>query len=152
MGSVAISPHVTVRDQFGRFYRDIEDAGRRTVERLVEEGADASRALAPVRTGALKASIKPYMVSRTQGFWGSGLKYALPQETGSRPHDLPAHVTFYWEKAGRMWMYPEVYQAVTGFPGADPIKHPGNPAVHYLLHGYERTWPRVYSIMREEYP
>lgn len=158
MGSVAVSNQVTVRDNFGRFTRDIEDAGRRTVERLINMGARSARKKAPVRTGTLRGSIKPYMVSRTHGLWGSSLKYALPQEEGSAAHPLPSRVSFVWasgpwgKRPDRKWMWPETYERKTGFPGADPIHHPGNPAVHYLLHSYEETWPKVYAIMRQEYP
>jgi len=149
---VAVSTRVVARNNIGQFIRDCEQAAGETVLDVAKQGVAASQALAPKRTGALAASIQPFLITRTQAVWGSALKYALPQETGARPHPLPANVSFWWEREGRPWMAPETYLRVTGFPGADPISHPGNPATHYLRDGFDAIKHRITDIMRKHYP
>ena len=149
---VAVSNRVIARNGLGQFIRECEQAAGETVLDVARQGVAASRALAPVRTGALASSIQPFLLTRTQAVWGSNLKYALPQETGARAHDLPANVSFWWEREGRMWMPPEVYLRRTGHAGADPIKHPGNPGTHFLRDGFDSVWGRVMSIARKHYP
>lgn len=148
----AVSTHVVARNRFGQFIRAVEQAATETVLDTATQGAAASATLAPRRTGALAGSIKPFVVSRTAAVWGSNLKYALPQETGSVAHDLPANVSFFWEREGRMWMTPDQYLARTGYPGNDPIQHPGNPATHYLRDGYRSIRGRMLAIAAKHYP
>jgi hypothetical protein len=92
------------------------------------------------------------MYGRTKGEWGSSARHALAIEHGAAPHDIPANVRFYWDKVGRMWMPPEVYQRVTGFPGADPIHHPGNAAQPFLRPAYEQVMAGMGARMRRFYP
>lgn len=152
MASAAVSTRVTARSGIGRFIADCEGAATATVLEAATDGSRIAAGRAPKRTGALAASIKPFLLSRTSAVWGSSLKYALPQETGSVPHDLPSNVSFFWEREGRMWMAPDTYQRVTGHAGADPIKHPGNPATHYLRGSYSVIKPRLLSIAKKHYP
>lgn len=150
--AVHVSNRVVVRNKMGQFIRECEDAAQRTVVEAINEGADLSAALAPKRTGALAASIVPLVLSRTSGVWGSSLKYAMPQEEGSVRHALPADVSFWWEREARMWMPPDVYLRVTGYPGNDPIDHPGNPATHYLRDAYRVISRRLVKIAAKHYP
>lgn len=94
------------------------DIGR-AVSRLASEMAAAQRALAPVRTGALKASIRV----GTKGRWARGISvnvganpgrgggrtgWAYWTDQGTRPHRIVpkpsnrhGYLIFFWVKAGR---------------------------------------------------
>lgn len=148
----AVSTTVYSRNGIGRFISACERAATETVMDGAEAGARVSATLAPKRTGRLAASISPFLLSRTSAVWGSNLKYALPQETGAARHPLPANVSFFWEREGRMWLPPESYFKLTGHAGADPIDHPGNPATHYLRDGYKAVKGRMMSFAKRNYP
>ncbi len=143
---------VVARNRFGQFIRDCEQAAENTVEDVVEEGAKVASGIAPRRTGRLAASIKPFMLSRTSGVWGTNVKYAAPQEFGAGPHPISAYVNFYWDKMGRQWMTPPRYEQVTGMPGADPISHPGNPATGFMIGSFNAVKGRMVQIARARYP
>lgn len=149
---VAASTRVIARNSMGRFIADCEQAAQDTVSEIVKEGADKSRDFAPEKTGALKKSITPVVVSRTQGHWFSDLPYALPQETGSVPHPIVGSpdLAFYWEKYGRDFIPARfLYQdpdAIT------VVSHPGNPATHFLQRGYDAVKRRAISIAKKHYP
>lgn len=147
-----VSNDVIVRDNFGRFIRDIESAATRSVEDCLDEGIAAARVKAPSRTGRLRASFVPAILSRTSGVFTNTAPYAHFQDQGAGRHDIPAEVKFYWDKVGRMWMWPETYRRVTGFDPADPIDHPGNPAVEFMDAGYDRIKARMQAIIKKNYP
>lgn len=92
------------------------------------------------------------MLSRTSGVWGSNVPYAAPQEFGARPHPISAYVSFYWDKVGRQWLHPPAYERITGYPGADPISHPGNPARHFMRDSYQIMSRRIAAIAKMRYP
>lgn len=143
-----VSSDVIVRDGLGRFIKDIEDAALRTVEKSLDVGIAEARTAAPIRTGRLRASFVPAILSRTSGVFMNNAPYAYYQDQGAAKHDIDAHVSFFWEKMGRKWMWPETYLRKTTFPGADPIKHPGNPATNFMDAGYRaiiRAMPRIIS-------
>lgn len=152
MPGVVYTTRVIARNEFGRFIRECEQAAEQTVHDTVSEGADVAAMLAPKRTMRLASSIKPFMLSRTSGVWGSNAPYAAAQEFGAAPHDISAYVSFYWHKAGRQWMHPNLYQRVTGHPGADPIRHPGNPATHFMLDSEKIMKRRMMAIAKMRYP
>lgn len=158
MAGLVAKSTVVARNDLGQFIRECELAARNTVEDAIEDGANLSRAMAPEgskpdpRTVPLKASIKTRMFGRTKGEWGSSARHALAIEHGARPHPIPANVRFYWDKAGRMWMPPELYERVTGYPGADPIEHPGNAAQPYLRPAYVQVMASMPARMRRYYP
>lgn len=155
---LATSNRVVARNGIGRFIAECEMAATRTVEDAIDEGARLSREMAPAgvkpdpRTPPLKASIFTHMQGRTSGYWGSNARHALPVETGARRHPIPANVKFYWDKVHRMWMIPEVYFRVTGYPGADPIDHPGNPAQPFLKPAYKIVMRNIMAHARRNYP
>lgn len=138
---IAVSSRVTIRDEFGRFISACDEAATATVEEVIRKGAALSAAMAPKRSGALAASITPAMIDSRSGHWYSDLKYALPQETGSVPHEITGRVSFFWEREGRPWR-----------PGDNMIHHPGNPATHYLLSGYEIVFKDAIAIADKHYP
>lgn len=152
MAGVAVSNHVIVRDQFGRFIRDVEEAATRSVEDALDVGTAAARVAAPSRTGRLRGSFVSAILSRTSGVFLNQASYAMAQDQGARPHDIDAHVSFFWDKVGRKWMWPETYERVTKHPGADPIKHPGNPATHFMDAGYDAIKRAMPGILRRRYP
>jgi hypothetical protein len=152
MARIAVSNQVHVRNNMGQFIRDIEGAATRTIEDALEEGIAAAQAAAPVRTGRLRDSFVPLILSRTSGVFFNNAPYAMAQDQGAVRHFLPANVSFWWEKMGREWMPPDVYLRVTGHPGADPIDHPGNPATHFMDAGMRRIRARIHAIMQRNYP
>lgn len=145
--AVAVSPEVHVRDDFGRFIADVSGAGERTITRVLAEGEAQAVALAPSRTRPdprttkLKASMFALRLSRTSGIIGNTARHALHVEYGTRPHELPGDVTFFWERYWRMWM-----------PGENIINHPGADEQPYLRPAYRYMVKRLPAIMREEYP
>lgn len=149
---VATSTTVKVRNQMGQFISHIEAAARETVDDIVTDGAELSRDFAPERTGALKDSITPIVLSRTSGLWQATAPYAMAQETGAVPHKIVGSpdLAFFWEKKGR-----DFIPASALFP-LDPtrvtiINHPGNPATHFLQRGYDAVKQRAAGIMKKNY-
>lgn len=149
----AVSTQVTVRSSIGTFLRDLDGAATRTVKRVIEEGADLSRAMAPVgtkddpRTIPLKDSISTEMLSATQGRWRSDARHSLHQEFGTGPHEIigSPFFQFFWDAAGRWWV-----PGLTGEP--DVILHPGHGAQPFLKPAYAAVQRRVVPIMQQEYP
>lgn len=153
MSGFAVSNRVSVRSSLGTFINDVERSTTRTVERAIEEGAAASRALAPVgekvdkRTLPLRDSIFTRMEGPNRGYWYSVARHALPIEYGARAHPIigSPHFQFYWDAAGRWWI-----PGLMGDP--DFIMHPGNAAQPFLRPAYEAViGRRLDQIMREEY-
>jgi hypothetical protein len=157
-GGFAVSNRVVARNGIGRFIRECEMAAERTVKKAVDEGADMSRALAPVgpkedpRTIPLKASIYTRMLGRTAGEWGAAARHAMAQEFGAGPHIITGNpnLAFYWEAAGRRFVPASVYYRQPGL--VTVVNHPGNPAHPYLRPAYEAIRGRVMAIAAEEYP
>lgn len=147
-----VSSDVIVRDNFGRFIADIDGAATKTVEDSLNVGIRAARRAAPSRTGRLKGSFVAAVLSRTSGVFLNNAPYAGAQDQGARRHAIPARVSFFWDKMGRRWMWPETYERVTGHAGADPIDHPGNPATHFMDAGYDAIKRRMPEILRRNYP
>lgn len=134
---LATSNNVIVRDNFGRFAAQLEENGLQMMKGIAEEGARLSRSFAPVghkadrRTKSLQDSIET-SYSSTRASWTCTARHALPQETGSRPHDITGNVSFFWEREGRPWS-----------PGTNTIRHPGNPSRPFMRPAYEivsRDW------------
>lgn len=144
---IAASNRVVSQNRFGRFIRAIEDGATDTVRDLIEEGANISRALAPVgskvdrRTIPLAQSIETEMLSSTQGRWKATARHALAQEHGGRPHDIPGDVYFFWEREHRWWE-----------PGDNVIQHPGNAPQPYLQPAFDQIRTRALEIMRRRMP
>ena len=158
MGQVAISTRVQLKNDMGRYVADCSAAAGQTIAEAILEGAALSRSLAPVgskddlRSIPLAQSIDAVQESRTKGFWGASARHALFVEKGTGPHDIPSRVSFFWEAAGRPWMWPETYERRTGYPGADPINHPGADAQPYLEPAYQAIRRRLLKIMKKHYP
>lgn len=144
---IGVSNRVIARNSFGRFIRECEAAGQKTVMEAVELGASLSRSLAPVgpkkdkRTVKLKDSISVKMLSSTSGVWVSSARHTLPIEKGATPHTISGDVTFFWEKHDRMWN-----------PGQNTINHPGNAAQPFLQPAYDIVSKQVIKIADKNYP
>lgn len=147
-----VSTEVIVRNQMGRFIADVRGAATRSVEEALDVGISAARMQAPERTGRLRASFVPAILTRTSGVFLNTAPYAEFQDQGAGPHEISAWVRFFWEREGRMWMNPAQYLSRTGYPGADPIHHPGNPATHFMDAGYDAIKRRMQAIIRRNYP
>jgi hypothetical protein len=139
--------NVAARDNFGHFIKEIELAGRSTVEDLVKEGARISTRLAPVghrhdlRSIPLKQSIFHYMRGRTQGAWGSSARHAMFVEKDTRAHPIPGnpYLRFFWVRENRFWE-PGLFGEM------DVVNHPGTEAQPFLepaLHEVMRKWRRI---------
>lgn len=83
-------------------FAGIEGAIVEFMHDLGERVQDAAKGLAPVKTGALEASIELEMEGKT-AIISAGTDHALYQELGTGPHTIEP------------WVH-----------------HPGNPAIHYL--------------------
>lgn len=100
---------------------------------FVRVTANTAKALAPVRTGRLKASIQPDPVRRV-GPWriDTGISatapYAAPVHEGARPHVIrPRHArALRFEVEGRVVF-------------AQRVRHPGNRPNRFLSQAVERT-------------
>lgn len=100
---------------------------------FVGTAASTARALAPVRTGRLKASIHPDPVRRT-GPWAidtgvsADAPYAAPVHEGARPHVIrPRNArALRFEVEGRVVF-------------ARRVNHPGNRPNRFLAQAVERT-------------
>lgn len=155
---IAVSNRVTARNDIGRFIRECELAGERTIERAVEEGANISRAEAPIghkhdeRTIPLNQSIRTRMRGRTSGEWYSTARHALPIEFGAAPHEIVGSpgLKFYWEAAGRMFVPAEIYYHQPGL--VTVVNHPGNAPQPFLRPAYEAVMSKIMAIAKTEYP
>lgn len=157
-GTLAISPRLILRNDLGRFIREVEVAGETLASKLVERGASLSRAMAPVghkhdrRTIPLRDSIGHEMYSRTAGSWFATARHAMAQEKGGRPHIITGdpHLSFYWEAARRRWIPADEFYHQPGL--VDVVNHPGNPAQPYLRPAYEIVLREAMTVAREVYP
>lgn len=156
-GAVAASTRVIARNSIGRFISEVDAAGTMLTERLIEDGAELSRALAPVghevdpRTIPLKESIETEMLGATSGRWYATARHALAQEMGAAPHVIEGDpLGFWWENEGRWWIPAEVYYKRPGL--TDVINHPGNAPQPFLRPAYEAVMSRAMEIAREVYP
>lgn len=131
---------VITRNRFGEFARSMDAVSRATADSIADRGVSIAQRLAPVRTGRLRSSIRKVKYSGNAARWGAFTSYAAAQEFGARPHPLPGNVRFYWQNEGRMWN-----------PGSNTIRHPGNPAVHFIRYSYEIASREAMGILRQEY-
>lgn len=147
MASVKIRNHVSPRDNFGRFIKDIEGAATQVVSDALDAGIQASRAAAPERTSRLKNSFSKHIVSRTVGYYQNDAYYAEYQDQGTSPHHMVGnpYFKFYWEREGRDWI-----PGLFGTP--DVIWHPGNPATHFMIAGYGPMVAKAKAVMPRYYP
>lgn len=146
MGELAVSNEVILRDGWGKFIRECEDAGKQTVKDTVDQGYALSMAMAPSSgvPDPRSVSIKQGMykeASGTRGRWGTTARHGLAVERGARRHPQPGNVSFFWEKEGREWQ-----------PGDNMIDHPATRAQPYLKPAYQTVMKRVMGIMRKNYP
>lgn len=121
MAGVTVGARVLARNHLGQFLAKVDRAIVAGLESTVRHGAEVAIAAAPEKTGELKATIEPVMLSDREAALTVGTHYWKYQEYGTRPHDITGHVRFWWEKEGREWE-----------PGANIINHPGNPGLHFM--------------------
>lgn len=157
-GTLVISPRLILRNDLGRFISEVEAGSQRLTSKLVERGAQLSRALAPVghkhdrRTIPLRDSIGHEMHGRTAGSWFATARHAMAQEKGGRSHIITGdpHLSFYWEAAGRRWIPADEFYHQPGL--VDVVNHPGNPAQPYLRPSYEIVMREAMGIAEAVYP
>jgi hypothetical protein len=144
--------NVSARNSLGQFTKLVEEAGHKTVEEMVEIGANESRRQAPVggkhdrRTVPIKQSIFTQMFNRSSGMWGSSARHALYQEKGTRPHEIvSSKFNFFWQNEGRMWI-PGLFR------DPDIINHPGHDAQPFLEPAFNMVMTRWRQIARKHYP
>lgn len=125
MAEIEFQTNVIARDNFGRFIAHVEEGITTSVEEAIIAGAEAGRAAAPHKTGALEGSIQPAMTGAHSGVVTVGTDHWRYQERGTAPHKIKGTVRFWWEREGREWN-----------PGPNQINHPGNPALHFMRTAY----------------
>jgi hypothetical protein len=135
-----MSSRVQSRNGIGQFAAECSAAAVATAAEMTTDGTKAAKALAPKRSGALANSIYPIYMGKA-GRWATGMYYAMFQEEGAGPHQLPGNVSFFWEKMGRQWT-----------PGYNLINHPGNPATRFMRRSYQIVAARAMAIARKHYP
>lgn len=147
MGEIAVSNKVIARDEFGRFIAECEAAGIATMRDIANKGAELSREFAPVgkrddpRTRHLKESITAHY-SGTTAYWKADARHAvIVEKTGSVWHTQTGDVSFFWEKAGRMWK-----------PGINLIRHPPTAPKPYLRPAYEIMMATWMDYAKRYYP
>jgi hypothetical protein len=146
MGEIAVSNEVLLRDGFGRFIRECEDAGKQTIQDAVDKGYALSMQMAPESGQAdpRSVSIKGGMwkeASGTRGRWGTLARHGMAVELGTRRHPQTGNVSFFWAKEGREWE-----------PGDNMIDHPATRAQPFLKPAYRAVMKQVMAIMRKNYP
>lgn len=147
-----ITTKVYARNRIGEFIAECEEAGRRTVHEMLEEGARVARASAPVgtkpdpRTIPLKDSIEVIQTSRTSGYFSSSARHAAPIEFGAAAHLIEGspYLHFFWENEGR-WFVPGLMGEV------DIVNHPGNAAQPFMAPGLQAMALRYGSIAEHNY-
>lgn len=128
MSDIEISTNVVARDHFGRFISHVERGITESVEEAIVAGAQVGQAFAPTKTGALRGSIEPAMTGAASGVITVGTDHWKYQERGTAPHDISSQVRFFWEREGYEW---------TPGPKKQVIRHPGNPARHFMRMAYK---------------
>lgn len=126
MADLTVYATLQQRDHLGRYLASIPEKARRSIEAAAKKGSHVARARATSKTGAMRATIHPIMFNDFAGGITVGTDHWKFQEEGTAPHPITGEVHFWWENEGRPWM-----------PGSNTISHPGNPAVHFMLAGYE---------------
>jgi hypothetical protein len=123
---VGVTARVQWRDPFGRFAMQLREAGDESAYDLAKDGAKLSAAYAPTKTRRLVRAIKAVKGLTGQARWvvegdPKLLRYAAAQETGARPHIIQSH------DGGPLANKEEKFFARSG-----RVRHPGNPAVHFM--------------------
>lgn len=155
---VATTARVIARNNMGRFISECEQAAERTVERLIDDGVEISKELAPVgykhdpRTVPLKAGFFSQMISRTSGMWGNFARHAMPIEFGAGPHLIKGNPSlgFWWMEEGRYWVPAAIFYKTPGLQ--DVVHHPGNAAQPYLRPAYKEIMGKAMGVAAQEYP
>lgn len=155
---ISTTSRVIARNNMGRFISECEQAAERTVERLIEDGVQLSKELAPEgykadpRTPPLRAAFFSQMLSRTSGIWGNFARHALPIEFGAGPHEIRGNPSlgFFWEAEGRNWIPAALFYKTPGLQ--DVVNHPGNAAQPYLRPAYKEVMGRAMGVADAEYP
>lgn len=149
MSGLAVSNHVVVRDDFGRFIKACNDAAAKVVDDAIDTGVALSAGYAPTgyradpRTAKLHDSFFAERISRTQGYWGNDARHALFVEFGTNAHPISGHLEFFWEKYFRMFI-----------PSGeiDTVQHPGTHEQPYLRPAYKVVQGMIPGMMRKYYP
>lgn len=138
-GDVEVSSTVQWKSDDGRFAKVIGAAATASVKEAIGEGVRIAVELAPKRKGDLARSIAPFMNGPSQGGWIAGSGHAMPQEHGARAHKIGYE--------GQILANKE-----QGFYAKGPVKHPGNPATHFMRDSYRLVSRTLLSKMKRKLP
>jgi hypothetical protein len=124
--NVGLTTRVQWRDPLGQFAERIRQAGDESAYELAKEGAKLSAVYAPKKTRRLMKAIKAVKGLIGQARWvvegdPKLLTYAASQETGARPHTIESG------DGGPLANKEDGFFARSG-----KVKHPGNPATHFM--------------------
>ncbi len=176
-----VSSSIMEQDRWGRFVSDAERSADKLLEKLGVLMTQRARKHAPVRTGTLRRSIRPFKFSTREVRVGSNVSYARFHEEGTKGpyliHGVKAD--FKWQKKGRRFIWNHYMFGPVGDGGASfvlkggsmvrtaastgayqnwtyahgaTIVHPGiRNPSRFLSKAYDDVWPVARKIMRETY-
>lgn len=168
------------QDRWGRFISEAERAGDRLMDELTDKMADKAAQYAPMRTGKLRRSIKPWVsTDGREGRVYSDAPYAEVMESGSRPHLIHGvRANFDW-KGGRFVWNDRRYGPIGGPSGPSgnaearrrnryrragssgyknwtythgaTVRHPGTKPHLFFSRAFHEVWQEARLIMRKVY-
>lgn len=169
-----VSEPVMEQDRWGRFIRNAERSGDDLMAILADKMEDRAAALAPVRTGRLRRSMRGIVLQGgREARLISTVPYAGVMEYGSKPHLIHGvRANFRWKNGSRrfIWNDPR-FGPVDGMSNAEvenilssgrgyanwsqehgaTVRHPGTKPHKFMFKAWESTWLEARRIMREVY-
>jgi hypothetical protein len=145
--SVGITARVQWRNPLGRFERAIQEGAEKAAFDAAKRGAELSRDFAPTgKRRRLVSAIKVVKGLRGQARWvvsGSPelLKIAAAQESGARPHVIRS-------KDGG----PLANKEDNFFARSGEVRHPGNPAIHFMERARKIVASELVVITKKRMP
>lgn len=139
-GELDLYCRIQNRDNLGRYLASIPEKARRAIEETARGAANVGRAGASVDTGAMRDSIQPVIFSDFSGGVTVGTNHWRYQNYGTSTHDIPGNVRFFWLNRGRTWT-----------PGSNTIRHPGNPALHFMDHAADYARKTFMDAVRSSF-
>lgn len=135
MADVGFSCRTQWRDEFGRFAQALDVGAKRSQKEAGEIGAVLAAALAPKRSGFLASTLH----STGHGF-AAGAGYAAAQEEGAGPHLIGVEGQVLANRDDNFG------------PVLGPVRHPGNPATHFMRQALQMVNQRLMGIIRSHMP
>jgi hypothetical protein len=169
-----VTDAVMEQDSMGRFIKEIDRKGDNLMDILADKMEERATALAPVRTGRLRRSMKGVvMPGGREARLLTDVPYAIVMEDGSRPHLIHGvKANFRWKNGSRRFIWNDPRFGPVDGMSADEIdkvnssdhgyvnwsqqygatvRHPGTKPRKFMFKAWEATWLEARLIMREVY-